>query len=113
MLNRLAIHIDNIQSAIGCVGKLHGTKPGILGRGKFYLIFTRTTLCLKSDSVASENLSMNKVATRIAHESIVQIVRRKSVAAINRRARRPSEIPSRTAPTFNGTRNKSSHAPFG
>src|SRR5436190_19865433 len=92
MLDHLAIHINYVERAIGCIGELDGAKPGIVGGDKLNLLLISRALRLQSHAIRDEKLAMHQVAAGIANKSIVEKFPGESVATINHAAGRAGKI---------------------
>src|SRR5688500_10652293 len=113
MLDHFAIHIRDVEGAVGRVCETDGTKP-IVARGeKLRRLLVRCALGFERNTVGQEFLAMHQVAAHVGDESIAQEIGTESGSAINRDAARAGEISGCAPAAFHRTRDKSSYAPFG
>src|SRR5258706_6046969 len=113
MLDDFAVHIDDVQCAVGRIGKLHRAKPGIFGGDELDRLLIGRALRFQAHAVGNKNFSMDEVAASITEEGIIEKLRWKRVAAVDRGAGGPGEITGRTASAFDGPTYQPCHAPFG
>src|SRR5260221_1718305 len=93
MLDYFAIHVGNIERAVGCVGQLHRTKPKI-GRGQeLHFLLIRWPFGQEGDAVSAHLLSVHQVAAAIGDEGVSEVFLRPTVSAKNSDAGGGSEIP--------------------
>src|ERR1043166_533780 len=113
VLDDFAIHVNDVECAIRRVGKLHRTKPGIAGSGKFDFFLVGRPLRLQTHAIRNQDFAMDEVPAGISDKCVVEELSRIRVAAVNRRARGAGEV-TRSAPAaFNWSADQPRHAPLG
>src|SRR4051794_39775871 len=111
MLDHLAIHIGYVQSTVRRVCKLHRAKPQVPGSDKLKFLFIGRAFGHQRQSVGIKFFAMDQVASHVGDKRIPEKLGRKSIASINRNARRRCEIARRTTAAFNWTGNLATYTP--
>src|SRR5581483_11402291 len=97
VLDDLTIHVDDIQSAIRRVCKLHRPKPGVARGREFHFLLAGRALGFEAHVVRRKDFAMHQVAASVAHEGVVAKLTWECVSAINQRAGCAREVTRRTA----------------
>ena len=89
MLDRLAVHVEDQERAVGRVGEVDGTEPVVGRREELDLLVGASRQELSA--VLGNDLAMDEVAANIADEGVAQVFGRECVAAIDGDAGRRGE----------------------
>ncbi|MBA4105299.1 MAG: hypothetical protein C0485_06040 [Pirellula sp.] len=105
MLNHLAVHIEDVEVAVGPVGELNRPKPDVLRSDELPL--RRRTAGDQSDvgGVRLHRLAMDQIAANVADEGVAAILGWPSVASVNRHAGGARKIPRGAAAPFDNALN--------
>ena len=115
MFDDLAIHVADVEAAVGGVGEVDHANPGVAARGELEALLIGRTFPREVDAIGGrrDHLAMDELAAGVAREAVVLEGRTIGVAAIDCRARRPGEVTAHATATFHGTRDGSRDAPAG
>ena len=108
VLDRFAVHVDDVQAAIGAVRELHGAEPVVFRRQKL-TVFVDAICTILNALGERQFLAMDEVAADIGHERQPFQVRRR-IAAINRHAGGTGEIPRCPPAAFDDPHRAALHA---
>src|SRR5262245_26342438 len=101
VLDDLAVHVEDVERAVGGVGELDGTEPDVAGGDEFG--FFVDAAADEADAVGFETLAVDQVAADIADDRYALPLAGPGVAAIDSRARSAGEIAGSAAAAFDGT----------
>ena len=115
VLNDFAIHVANVQAAIGCIGEVDDAHPGVFGCRKFEAVFVRRTLADEANAVfgRTDDLAVHKLSSRVTRKAIVHELGTVGIATKDRGASCTGEIATDSATTFDHTLYDARDAPAG
>src|SRR5262249_19916064 len=92
-LDQLAIHVENVQRAVGGVGKLYWTEPVVTGGEELDVLVG--ALSCEGDAARLQARAIDQIAGHLADEDVAAILLGPGVAAIDRHAGSAGEEPGR------------------
>ena len=113
MFDHFAIHVGDVERAVGRVGELHGAKPVVRGRDEFDFLLVGRPLGLQFHAIALDLFPMDQITAAVCDESVTDKLFGPRVSAVNGDARGPREITRRTPAAFDRPRHQTGHSPFG
>ena len=115
VLDDFAIHVADMEAAVGGVGEVDHANPGVATCGELEALFIGRTFPREVDAIGGrrDHLTVDELSAGVAREAVVLEGRTVGIAAIDRRARRPGEVTAHATATFHSTRDGSRDAPAG
>ena len=115
VLDDFAVHVADMEAAVGSIGKVHHAHPGVLACGKLKTVFIRRAFADEVDAVFSitNDFAMNELAAGITGEAVVHKLRAIGIAAINGGAGGAGEVAAHTTAAFNRALDHAGDAPAG
>ena len=113
VFDHLAIHIADVEAAVGGVGEIDHADPGVAARGEFEATFVGRAFSGEADAVGGggDHLAVDELTARVAREAVVLEGRPIGIAAIDRGSRRTSEVTADPAAAFDGSRDRAGDTP--
>ena len=113
VLDHLAIHIADMEAAVGGVGEIDHADPGVAAGGELEAAFVGGSFAGEADAVGggSDHLAMDELTARVAREAVVPEGRAIGVAAVDCRARRASEVTAYAPAAFDAAGDRAGDAP--
>ena len=113
MFDHLAIHIADVEAAVGRVGEIDHTDPGVAAGGKLEALFVGRAFAREIDAIGGgrDHLAVDELAAGVACEAVILEGWPVGIAAINRGARRAGEITAHATAAFDGARDRAGDTP--
>ena len=92
VLDGFAVHVGDVQAAVGRVGELHGPEPVIRRGNELALLLVLGSHGNGLHAVVTQQFAMDKITAGIGNERVAAKSFAQRVAAINRDARGRREI---------------------
>ena len=113
VLDYFAIHVADVEAAVGGVGEVDHANPGVAARGKLEALLIGRTFPREVDAIGGrrDHLAVDELAAGVAREAVVLEGRTIGIAAIDCRTGSPGEVTAHTTATFHHARDRTRHAP--
>ena len=111
MFDNFAVHVADVECAVGRVGEIHDAYPRIGAGGEFVALFVGGAASDEAHAVGGNFFAMNELAAGVAAEGVVHEIFAVGVAAENGGARGAGEITAHAAAAFDHAFDDAADAP--
>ena len=111
VLDDFAIHVANMEGAVGGVGKIHDADPRVGAGGELEVLFVGGTAADEAHAVGVDFFAMDQLAAGIAAEGVIDEVVAVGIATENGRARGAGEIAADATTALDGALDDATDPP--
>ena len=113
VLDHLAVHVEDVERAVGGVREIHHANPGVVARGKLHALLIVGPATDQARTIGINFLPVHELPAGVARKRVVHEVLAVRVTAINGRAARTRKITADPSAAFNGAFDHAADAPAG
>ena len=111
VLDDFAIHVADVEGAVGGVGKIHDADPRVGAGGEFEVLFVGRTATDEAHAIGVDFFAMDQLAAGIAGEGVIDEVVAVGIATENGRACGAGEIAAHATAALDGALDDATDPP--